>query len=202
MKIDHNNISVIILAGGSSSRMGNPKSWVKMGNGSTFLSAIVSSFIKFGISEVIVVLNEKFTSSLWEKELSIIKQHATIIENPKPEKGRLYSLSLGLKATTISELVFIHNVDSPFVEKATLEQLINNVEVNGVTIPSFSEKGGHPVIINTDVKNEVVSNYQQYKTLKDVFTNFPKKYVEVDNDSILKNINSPQELEELKNELA
>ena len=200
MKKLNNNYSVIILAGGHSSRMGYPKAWVKMDNGSTFLSAIVSSFIEFGISEVIVVLNKSFANNDWKEELSAVKQNATIIKNSNPEKGRLYSLQLGLNAIK-NDTVFIHNVDNPFIENSVLKLLSNNVELNGITIPSFKEKGGHPVVINRKVKSEIINNYQNYETLKEVFTHFPKKYIEVNSSSILKNINTPQELEELRYEL-
>lgn len=192
-----NNYTAIILAGGSSSRMGYPKPWVKKENGKTFLLDIVTSFIDFGVSEVIVVLNKSFAINEWEEVLTEVEQMATIIENPNPEKGRLYSLSFGLKATT-SDFIFIHNVDSPFIEKETLEQLSDSIEISGITIPSYESKGGHPVIINSEVATEIVNNFQNHKTLKEVFSHFPKKYIEVNSNSILKNINTPEELEQVQ----
>ena len=193
--------SAIILAGGNSSRMGYPKPWVKKENGKTFLLDIVTSFIDFGILEVIVVLNKSFVTNNWKEVLAEVERNSTIIENTKPEKGRLYSLSLGLKAST-SNFIFIHNVDSPFVEKETLAQLSGRIEINGITIPSYQSKGGHPVIINNAVSTEIVNNYENYETLKEVFNHFPKKYIEVDSDSILKNINTPEQLTETNYELA
>lgn len=202
MKANNNNqkYSVIILAGGNSLRMGSPKAWLLKGN-TTFLSEIIKSYQLFGIETITVVLNEKFTTSEWKNELSEIKSNATLIKNCSPEKGRLYSLQLGLKAVK-SDFAFIHNVDNPFVENEVLEELINHTEINGVTIPTFKEKGGHPVIINEVVKKEIIDNYQNYETLKEVLANFPKKYIEVKSNSILKNINTPQELETYKYELA
>jgi CTP:molybdopterin cytidylyltransferase MocA len=195
------NSSVIVLAGGDSSRMGLPKSWLELDNGITFLETIVSSFKQFGFDDIVVVLNAKYTKIEWVEELSKIKQYTTIIKNSNPEKGRLYSLQLGLNAIK-NDTVFIHNVDNPFIENSVLKLLSNNVELNGITIPSFKEKGGHPVVINRKVKSEIINNYQNYETLKEVFTHFPKKYIEVNSSSILKNINTPQELEELRHELA
>lgn len=202
MKADNYNqiYSVIVLAGGNSLRMGSPKAWLLKGN-TTFLSEIIKSYQLFGIETITVVLNEKFTTSEWKNELSEIKSNTTLIKNCSPEKGRLYSLQLGLKAVK-SDFVFIHNVDNPFVENEVLKELIHQTEINGVTIPTFKEKGGHPVIINGVVKKEIIDNYQNYETLKEVFANFPKKYIEVKSNSILKNINTPQELESYKYELA
>lgn len=194
-----NNYSAIILAGGHSSRMNYPKPWIKTGH-FTFLGRIVDLFKQFGITDIVVVLNEKFTTQEWNKEIYDIEQNCKLIKNSHPEKGRLYSLQLGLKNTQ-SDNVFIHNVDSPFLEYKTLQLLTNNMELDGITIPSFQEKGGHPVIINRKVKEEIIFHYNNYNTLKEVFNHFPKKYIEVNSSSILKNINTPQELEEVKHEL-
>ena len=194
------NCSAIILAGGNSARMKYPKLWIQDKLGTTFLASICSTYKSCGITNIAVVINEKFTTSKWKANLAKIKDDITIIKNSAPEKGRLYSLRLGLKAST-SNFIFIHNVDSPFVEKEVIEQLLNNREENGITIPSYQEKNGHPVIINNAVSTEIVANYKNYETLKEIFNHFPKKYVEVDSDSILKNINTPEQLTETDYEL-
>ena len=177
-----------------------PKPWLLKGN-ITFLSEIVNSYKIFGIQDIVVVLNEKFATSKWKTETDEVKKNARIIKNSAPEKGRLFSLQLGLENVK-SDYIFIHNVDNPFVENDVLENLINHTELKGITIPTYKGKGGHPVIINRMVKNEISTNYQNYNTLKEVFENFPKKHIEVNSSSILKNINTPQELEAIKYELA
>lgn len=105
--------------------------------------------------------------------------------------GRLHSIQLGLKAAK-NEAVFIHNVDNPFIEVAVLEAISKNMEQKGVTIPSFENKAGHPVLIGKAVKDELINNHETYTTLKASFLPFPKIYVEVDSNSILKNINTPE----------
>ncbi len=197
--VDNHNYSVIILAGGNSTRMGFPKPWLIKGN-TTFLSAIIDSYKRFGIKNIVVVLNKKFASPEWEIELNDVKKNATLILNSTPQKGRLYSLSLGVKAIK-SDFALIHNVDNPFVDDTVLETLISH-KIDGITIPSFKGKGGHPVIISPSIQKEIVGNYQRYETLKEVFANFPKKRIEVKNDAILKNINTPQELGAFVHELA
>ncbi len=203
MKSDGNenaaSFSAVVLAGGNSVRMGYPKPWLRYGH-STFLGRIVAVFRQFGIKDVVVVLNEKYAAKRWRKELDEIEPIAAVTINNEAEKGRLFSVKLGLEMAN-SEFTFIHNVDNPFIEYNILKQLINNLEINGTTIPSFNGRGGHPVIINSVVKNEIVNNCHNYKRLKDVFINFPKKYIPVNSNCILKNINTPQELEANFNEL-
>ena len=193
--------SVIILAGGKSVRMGYPKPWLKKNNDTTFLVEIVSTFKNFGVDDIVVVLNDKLMTKEWENQLIRVKQNALVIKNHVPEKGRLYSLQLGLKATKYDTL-FIHNVDNPFIENEVLEQLSNKVETRGVTIPSYQGRGGHPVIISKTVKNEIINNYQNHTTLKEIFTCFTKTYIDVNSNSILKNINTPQDLAKAKYEFA
>ncbi len=200
--IEHNfsSISVIILAGGNATRMGFPKPWLLKGN-TTFLKEIVDSYLRFGIENIIVILNEKFATPEWENELGEVNGNASIIKNHFPEKGRLHSIYLGLKEVK-SDYIFIHNCDNPFVEDEVLNKLTSNINKGAILIPTFTDKGGHPVVINKLVRKEILNNYQHYNTLNEVFSNFSKKRVKVRSNSILKNINTPQELEAYKYELA
>ncbi|KAA3652953.1 MAG: hypothetical protein DWP98_00590 [Bacteroidetes bacterium] len=188
-----NQCTALILAGGHSSRMAFPKTWKKTSEGITFLNNIVRLYKNAGVLNVVVVLNEKFTREQWENELLEIKSSAILVKNSYPTKGRLYSLQLGLRFCP-SKFVFIHNVDSPFTPSVVIDKILNQVEENGVTIPSFKGKGGHPVLISNAVKNEIINRYESYETLRDVFACFPKKYVAVENASVLQNINTPQDL--------
>ena len=180
--------------------MGSPKCWLKIRD-ATFLLEIANLYNSNGVKNIVIVLNEKFTGLSWDKEVIEVEKIAFLIKNNSPEKGRLYSLQLGLKAIK-SDFVFIHNVDNPFVDNVVLKNLIEHNKLKEIIIPTFNNKGGHPVIINRTIQNEIIENYDSYKTLKEIFSNYSKEYIEVDSKSILKNINTPQELEQMKYELA
>jgi len=201
MKNQIKQSSVIILAGGNSSRMGYPKLWIQNKNGISFLSSIINNYKKCGFSKIVVVINEEFTTIDWKEYFDKIDTHTLIVKNKEQDKGRLHSLYLGLK-TIDTDFFYIHNVDNPFVEKEIITLLLEEKITNGVTIPSYREKGGHPVIISNVVKKEIVTNYKNYNTLKEIFSNFPKRYVQVESSSILKNINTPEELEASNYEFA
>ena len=157
------SFSALILAGGKSERMGFPKPWLKKNKNATFLADIISVYRQIGIKNVIVVLNKTFATSKWKKEVAEIQKRAILILNADAEKGRLHSIRLGLKACS-SEHIFIHNVDNPYVESEVLEQLIINASNSRATIPSYNGKGGHPVIIDSYIKNEIIKNYNNYNT--------------------------------------
>ena len=190
MNSPYNNYSVLILAGGKSSRMSYPKPWLKTKSNTTFLEQIASTFKHFGIKDIVVVLNKDYAGEKWNSQKTEVEKFARIIENDKVDKGRLYSIQLGLEHVN-EDSIIIHNVDNPFVEPDTLDQLIKNIESDGVTIPTFKNQGGHPVIINNQVKDEIINNHNKYNTLKDLFEKFPKKYVKVEDRNILTNINTP-----------
>jgi molybdenum cofactor cytidylyltransferase len=193
------NCSAVILAGGNSSRMGKPKAWLTTTSGETFTEQIVSTFKRHGIQSISVVLNEKYAIDQWRENVLRVEKDANVIINREVEKGRLYSLYLALKDER-EDYAIIQNVDNPFLDEHTLWALVINLESNGVTIPSYSGQGGHPVIISRKVIEEIVNNWESYKTLKEVFNKFPKKYVDVESDDVLMNINTPGDFVTAMNE--
>jgi len=186
------NIAALILAGGDSNRMGFPKPWLKKDEHYTFLSSIVAVYKKLKIQHITVVLNQKFATNLWQKEVSTIQKEVILVKNSAHTKERLYSIYLGLKKIN-EDNVILHQVDNPFIEVSLIRDLLKQRDENKITIPSFHYKNGHPVIIPKTVKDEIINNYQSYTTLKEIFSNYPKNYVAVQQESILININTPQD---------
>jgi len=192
LKTIDSTYSALILAGGKSERMGYPKPWLIHENGITYLEHIIKSYYQTGIKQIIVVLNEAFYSAPWLEAIEHVKSFATIVRNPNPEKGRLYSVFLGFQHIS-TEKILIHNVDNPNVDAVVVETLIEESNGVPVTIPTYQGKGGHPVIIDQEVKDEIIRAHETYHSLKDVFGLFEKKYVDVSSSSILANINMPSE---------
>lgn len=185
------------MAGGESSRMGYPKPWIKTKNNECFLQRILNTILQVEVEEVVIVLNEKFNTSQWKKELQSIKNKATIISNSNPQKGRLYSIQLGMQKIN-NKQVLIFNVDNPYVKKETIKILLSNSCKEDVLIPKYNNKGGHPILINNKIKNEILTNYSSYTTLKEVLNKFNKHYIDVDDKSILININTLDDLKKTK----
>ncbi|OFY88627.1 MAG: hypothetical protein A3K10_16770 [Bacteroidetes bacterium RIFCSPLOWO2_12_FULL_31_6] len=173
-----------------------PKPWLKIDT-TTFLEKIISIYQDFGIQKIIVVINQKFCVEPWKSKIKSLKKQVTIIENTAVEKGRLYSIQLGLQHLADADFVFIQNIDSPFIDKKILKKLQHNRCENGVTVPTFNQKGGHPIIINRAIKEQIINNFNSSSTLHDIINLFGRKNVEVENESILININTLEELEKL-----
>ncbi|HEY9082529.1 MAG TPA: NTP transferase domain-containing protein [Vicingaceae bacterium] len=191
--MQNKNVSLILLSGGKSTRMGFPKAWVKLYNERSFAEQILSCYKIFGLQNQILVLNKAHQNKDEEHNLIKLFSSLQIIYNPFTEKGRLYSIKIGLEKIN-TDYCFIQNIDQPFISKETLCALINQLPFGDVIIPKYKDKSGHPILIGKAIVNEIKANYHNYTTLKDVLNQFKKNYVNVDSEDVLINLNTPNEL--------
>ena len=133
-------VPAIVLAAGSSSRLGQPKALVEW-NDETLVGRSVRLLQESGCNPIIVV-----TRSELQVDVMLSCPEATIIVNPNPEQGRTGSLQIGL-LSLVSELgrtprrVLITPVDRCGWNLQTISALM---ECNSNTSPSPS---GHPLLL-------------------------------------------------------
>jgi len=186
--------SVIILAAGNSSRMGQPKSLLKMPSGISFLENVVRQYADFGCSKIIIVLNKSVRKLVLIEKVALPK-NAVIITNNNPEFGRFSSVKLGVNEVD-SDYVFIHNVDNPIAKIKVLGQLYKSRMKSDVVVPTTNNKGGHPILLSRKVCNEIIYEKANDLNLKRYLKKYSLKKVEVIDDSILLNINNSNELDD------
>jgi len=189
MNIINSQPAVVILAAGKSERMGNPKYALRFDEQNTFLEQIIYEYKKFGCRQIIVVMNsEGIRSKLTQK---LIKEKiAVFVENSNPDKGRFLSVKLGLNSIKGDMPVIIHNVDNPFVNNATLELLINQLKPSSYCVPMCNDRGGHPVLISSEIKFVFLEIKNNKTILKNVLADFNRINVEVYDERVLRNINT------------
>jgi molybdopterin-guanine dinucleotide biosynthesis protein A len=125
-------ISVIILAGGKSSRIGLDKDKGHMPlSGTNLIDQVISNIVSLkGISEqdiIIVGPKEKFLNYKYKR----------VIEDIFPEKGPLGGIFSGLKySTTFYNLVI--GYDMPFIETKLIEYMIQNRNNYDLVLPTHS----------------------------------------------------------------
>jgi len=139
------SIAGVILSAGASRRMGTPKALLPL-DGETFLDRLIRLFSEVAITPIVVLGHHA------EEIRCGIERSASVrfAVNPDPERGMLSSLQCGLEAVPAeAEAVMFMPVDHPNIESSTLEKLIShfNAEHAPVTIPTFQDKHGHPVLI-------------------------------------------------------
>jgi molybdenum cofactor cytidylyltransferase len=186
---EYKTVSAIILAAGNSVRMGSPKFMLRFDETHNFLEKIVEGYKSFGCKEIKIVLNQSGANILKQegsKDIDI-KQ---IVVNTNPEKERLLSIQIGLKALTNPKLIFIHPVDNPFVDLDILKLLVNSSKNCDYQIPVYRGKGGHPILISKKVIDEICHTSNMNINFKVFLESFLKFRVNVNNPAVLSNINT------------
>ncbi len=183
------NISLILLAAGSSSRMGQSKQLLPI-EGEPLLLRTVKTALASSIKNVIVVLGSEE-----EKHRSIIQQLPVhIIHNTAWSKGMGNSLKAGLNhLLTIqpeAQAVIISVCDQPLLTSEHLNNLIRSYqqEQKPIVASLYSGFAGVPALFNKSLFPELlsISNEQGAKKLisnyKDgiALLDFPEGQVDLD----------------------
>ncbi len=183
-------ISAVILSSGLSERMGQPKALLKWNSSITFIEKIIGEFERFGCKQIVCMINE-ITEPICKN--LVVPQNVKFVVNHHPDWGRFYSIKTGLNEVKDSDFCFIHNVDNPFVSIETIEKLYKKRDSEVWCSPVYQGKGGHPVIIPNQIINKIVDVQDLNTTLADALSLYPKVKIELENDSIHRNINTPED---------
>ncbi|MBF0205644.1 MAG: NTP transferase domain-containing protein [Oligoflexia bacterium] len=160
---------LILLAAGASSRMliaGKvlPKGLLSY-NGKALIIHQIENFLSCGGAGVVVVLGAG-SNSHCQEYLQILRpfnedSRVTCLLNEKTELGQFFSLQIALRDLVISkdsgkkswEKVFIQPVDVLLPGRDVFDQLLvaqaRATASVAVVIPTYQQKGGHPLLINS-----------------------------------------------------
>ena len=146
-------IPVIVLAAGRSSRMGRAKATLPAGDGHTFLTRIVRTFLDSGVDDVIVVVGhdaDAIAASFSESGLP-----ARFVVNREYDRGQLSSLLAGLNAIDRPGVsaVLVTLVDVPLVSASTVRAVVDSYRRTRAPIvrPTSGDRHGHPLLIDRSV---------------------------------------------------
>ncbi len=190
--LNADNSAVLVLAAGRSQRMGSPKFALQFTNKQSFLERIITIYSSLRFGQILVVIN---SDDCKHSILSHIKEHyghIQIVVNEYPEKGRLYSVQLGLCQLT-KPFCFVQNVDNPFISENVLNKLLVESNPFRIVMPCFQDKNGHPIVIPERYHQGIVNELATETTLKKCLSGFQKQQIEVDDESILLNLNTPMD---------
>lgn len=140
------SVSAIVLAAGRSSRMGVPKSLIRI-QAKSLLARVLENLAGARVSEVVVVLGHE--AALVEREVNL--RGACVVTNPDYMLGMSTSIRAGLRAADRSAAAYlIVLADQPFVAGATIDALIDTWMRRGthILIPVFRGQRGNPVLVD------------------------------------------------------
>jgi molybdenum cofactor cytidylyltransferase len=203
-------ISAVVLAAGLSKRMGKPKPVLPYGKRSV-IEHIVFSLCKTGIDEIVVITgHEGDLVSEYLEGLPVRVVHNFGYE----QGGMLSSVKTGIQVVSLGgtrdkndagtgssdvEAILFCLADQPAIEPDVVTLLMNTFE-NGqedkILIPSFEKRAGHPILVPAAFWKRILS-LPPVGSLRDVTQapETPVHYVEVATDSVVRDMNTPEEYE-------
>ena len=187
-------IAAILLAAGESRRMGSLKALLPW-QGSTLVAYQISSLRQAGVEPVVVVLGHDAGRLKPEVEG---REGVIWRENPDYWQGKTTSIKAGLSALGPgqSSAILILNVDQPRSAE-TIRHLLRQHRDGGrsITIPRFRGKGGHPIVVDSALLEELKSIDEESLGVKAVVRRHQEGtlLVEMDTPEVLWDLNTPEE---------
>ncbi|HAG11024.1 MAG TPA: nucleotidyltransferase family protein [Desulfotomaculum sp.] len=188
----NDNISAIVLAAGYSSRMGNFKPLLQLGPYRAIEHAVLC-FQRAGIGDVRVVVGFRA-----EDVEEIVKPLGTgVVFNPDFPLGMFSSIQAGVRTLEPSvQAFFMLPVDIPLVTRTTVEKILDcgRPYQHGVIYPVFNGRRGHPPLITTRYKDEIMSGIDQGGLRGILALHEHEAFnIEVDDETVLLNMNTPED---------
>lgn len=186
-------VGAVILAAGLSRRMGRPKLMMAWGE-STVIGSVIHAVLEGGISPIIVVTG----GARQEVEAAVKEFPVETIYNPAYEQGEmLSSVQAGLRALNQrAEAAMVVLGDQPQIQTETVRALISGYHENNtpLLIPSFQRRRGHPWLVGSGFWEEILALIPPY-TLRDFLNQNAGMitYMTVDNDSVLQDLDTPED---------
>jgi molybdenum cofactor cytidylyltransferase len=131
---------------------------------------------------------------------------AVIVLNPRPERGQLSSLQCGLRALPPCSAVFFLPVDSPGVQRRTLQSMIEAWSQASpkpaFVIPRCGGRRGHPVLMDGALIPEILALPLAASARDAVHAHQARSiYLEVDDPRIWIDLDAPEDYEALLREV-
>ncbi len=156
------NLAIVILAAGNSSRLGQSKQLLKTNSGISLLNRTINIALESDLGQVFVVLGADFHQ---HRQSIIEKNKLTVIHNRHWEKGMGSSLKLALnqilKIQPTTDIIIIMVCDQPYLTSENLKNL-----------KSVFKKSSKPIIVskyqNDSYGVPVLFNLSEFQNLQQI----------------------------------
>ena len=188
----------LILAAGSSRRMGSQKLLLPYGQ-STIIETVIDNVLNSSIDHVMVVLGAN------QEEIQDTLEHKPVqfCHNRKHEQGMLSSVICGIRALppdAVTALIYLG--DQPGIHPAVTNTVIEaySEELFGIVIPVHMHRRGHPLLVDMKYRKEI-EKLDLEEGLRSLRHHFPDDVleVEVDEPEILVDIDTREDYKNATN---
>lgn len=169
----------IILAAGSSTRMGTQKLLLPY-RGSTMIETVIDNVLGSGMEKVLVVLrsdSDEISDVIGQKPVEICY-------NPEPDRGMLSSVICGFRALPEdANAALVYLGDQPDVNPSVTKKIIHayNSALKGIVIPVYNHRRGHPLLVDLKYRKEI-DKLDLEQGLRSLMHLFPEDVLEVEVD--------------------
>lgn len=181
-------IEGIVLAAGLSTRANTNKLLLDIKGKSLIERTILNMY---NICSKIVVVGGHKIEDIW----IVLKKYPKVelIYNENYLEGMYSSVKVGLKQTS-GDRIFIIPGDYPSVRPSTFMAMTKYKD--DIVIPKYQNKNGHPLLINKNLKDEIMFS-KEYNSLRDFIYTKERKYVDIHDPWILKDIDTMKDYHDL-----
>lgn len=175
----------VILAAGSSQRLGIPKALARFGQKTAIQIAVENCM---GYEKPIVVLGCDADNVAPE-----VPPSAKVMINVNWRKGQLSSLLCALKGVPPSAAIIVYPADHPLLLRTDVTQLVREYRqrrpTEGIVMPRYKKRYGHPIILSAALREELTAA----KTTRDVVYRIPDRLrvFEANASAIYEDFHSP-----------
>jgi molybdenum cofactor cytidylyltransferase len=187
----------VILAAGSSSRMGRDKALLPCPDSTdSFLSAAIRLLSAY-VDEVLVVAGNNSTALA----PIVYANGATLVINPEPDRGQFSSLRVGLQEVLNRgrDAAMVTLVDRPPVRTATVDALVTAFERaldhrKWAVVPEYNSTHGHPILLAREMLTAFL-NAPESSNAREVEHAHQSdiEYLPLDDPRIALNVDTPEQ---------
>jgi molybdenum cofactor cytidylyltransferase len=190
-------IGAVILAAGQARRMGRNKMLLPYGTSSVIETIVTEVTACSAVGDVVVVTGhepDRITALL-------AAQPVRCVFNPDYARAEmLVSLQVGVRALAAeTQAALIVPGDHPRLRRDIIQRVVDEYQPDALVIPSYQMKRGHPILIDRMWWDELLA-LPDTASLRDFIRAHEDhiRYVVVDTDSVLQDLDTPEEYQSLR----
>ena len=190
------NIAALILAAGASSRMQGGNKLLEELHHRPLVAHVVRAALDSSVGSVTAVVGPRA-----EKVIAVLSSGVVTVRNPDPSQGLASSLKVGLRALPADvDGALIMLGDMPLVRAEDCNALIDAFVSDRVMVPYVEGRRGNPVLWPVSYFEEIFGIVGDHGA-RSLLQSSPDRVLEVrlDNRGLLIDIDTPADLDQLRN---
>jgi molybdenum cofactor cytidylyltransferase len=188
-------LSAILLAAGSSRRMGTTNKLLLPWQNQPIVAVTAANLLAAGFEEIIVVTGHQAA----EVTAALSHLPVRLVHNPRFEEGMTSSIQTGISQARgegfmicLADMFLITPAEYILLKKAWQQQYA--IDDHCIAIPEFQGEKGNPVILPSVLRNEILS-HNEIEGCKEIVRNNSRHQLPITmpTDHILRDLDLPEE---------